>query len=372
MAQDYYEILGVSRDADIKAIKKAYKSLAMKYHPDRNPGNAESEAKFKEINEAYSVLSDSEKRSQYDQFGHAAFENGGFGGQGGGFEDMFGGGGFGGFSDIFSDLFGGGRRQKRGPTPGEDLQYQVSITLEEAATGVSKEIKIQTKVTCKSCDGSGAEAGSKVETCPTCHGNGTVRTQNGPFISERECPTCRGTGKKIDKKCKACKGNGTVLKEKELSIKIPAGVDSGNQLRLRGEGNAGEVGAPNGDLYILIHVQDHPIFNRDGYNIYCDLPVSFATAALGAKIDAPTLTGKIEVTIPAETQTGRILRVAGKGIAHHKTQVGDLLLRIVVTTPVKLNEEQKDLLRKLDESLQKNNSSGLFDKMMNWFNKKAK
>lgn len=274
--RDYYEILGVARNAEEKEIKKAYKRLAMKYHPDRNPGDKEAEAKFKEAQEAYEVLTDKQKRSAYDQYGHAAFEQGGFGGAGGG----FGGADFGDiFGDIFGDMFGGGRGGRQRQARGEDLRYDIEITLEEAVKGCSKDIKLNTLAECESCHGSGAEAGSKVETCGTCNGHGKVRRQQGFFVTEQVCPTCRGSGKKIEKPCGACRGEGRVHKTKNLSVKIPAGVDTGNQLRLNGEGAAGENGAPAGDLYVFIHVKPHHIFERDGNNLYCEVPISFTMAA---------------------------------------------------------------------------------------------
>ena len=350
--RDYYEVLGIQKGADEKEIKRAYKRLAMKYHPDRTKGDKESEEKFKEINEAYEVLSDKEKKAAYDQYGHAAFEQGGFGGAGGGF------GGFGGadFGDIFGDMFGdifGGSRGRQRVVRGEDLRYDIEITLEEAVKGTKKDIQINTLVECESCHGSGAEAGSKVETCPTCHGAGRVRRQQGFFVTEQVCPTCHGSGKKIEKPCHSCHGDGRVHKKKNLSVTIPAGVDTGNQLRLSGEGAAGENGAPAGDLYVVIHVKEHDIFQRDGNNLYCEVRISFTMAALGGEIEVPTLDGRLKVKIPEETQTGKLLRLRGKGVSSTRSgYVGDLICKIIVETPIKLNEEQKELLRKLEESLE--------------------
>ncbi|WP_109078823.1 molecular chaperone DnaJ [Aggregatibacter kilianii] len=367
--QDYYELLGVSRSADEKEIKRAYKKLAMQYHPDRTKGDKEKEEKFKEIQEAYEVLNDKEKRAAYDQYGHAAFE------QGGG----FGGGGFGGadfgdiFGDMFGDIFGGGGRGRQRVVRGDDLRYDIEITLEEAAKGTTKDIKIHTLAPCGTCHGTGAEAGSKVETCPHCHGSGRLRRQQGFFVTEQPCHFCHGTGKKIEKPCKTCHGDGRVNKPKNLSVKIPAGVDTGNQLRLSGEGAAGENGAPAGDLYVVIHVKEHHIFERDGSNLYCEVPISFTMAALGGEIEVPTLDGRVKLKIPEETQTGKLFRMRGKGVTSTRSgYAGDLICRIIVETPVKLNEEQKELLRKLEESLegqskQRPKSSSFLDGVKRFF-----
>ncbi|QLB13214.1 molecular chaperone DnaJ [Bisgaardia hudsonensis] len=371
--RDYYEVLGIQKGADEKEIKRAYKRLAMKYHPDRTKGDKESEEKFKEINEAYEVLADKEKRSAYDQYGHQAFEQGGFGGAGG-FS-----GGFGGFEDIFSEMFGGGfgggSRQR--VVRGEDLRYDIEITLEEAVKGTKKDIQINTLAECDHCHGSGAEKDSKVETCPTCHGAGRVRRQQGFFMTEQTCPTCHGTGKKIEKPCRVCHGDGRVHKKKNLSVTIPAGVDTGNQLRLSGEGAAGEHGAPAGDLYVVIHVKKHNIFERDGNNLYCEVPISFTMAALGGEVEVPTLDGRLKVKVPAETQSGKLLRLRGKGIKSTRGYTGDLICEIIVETPVKLNEEQKDLLRKLEESMENGSShrpknSSFLDGVKNFFDNLGK
>lgn len=371
--RDYYEILGVEKGADEKAIKKAYKRLAMKYHPDRTKGDKNAEEKFKEINEAYEVLVDKEKRANYDQYGHAAFENGGFGGAGG-FGGFANGGDFGDiFGDIFSDMFGGGGRGRQRVVRGEDLRYDLEITLEEAVKGVTKDIKIDTLAECDHCHGSGAEKDSKVETCSSCHGSGRVRRQSGFFVQEMTCPSCHGTGKIIENPCKKCHGDGRVYKKKNLSVKVPPGVDTGNQLRLSGEGAAGENGAPAGDLYVVIHVKEHHIFQRDGSNLYCEVPVSFTMAALGGEIEVPTLDGRVKLKIPAETQTGKLFRMRGKGVsAVRGGYAGDLIVKITVETPVRLNEEQKELLRKLEESLegqpkQRPKSSGFFDGVKKFF-----
>ena len=367
--QDYYELLGVSKSADEKEIKRAYKKLAMQYHPDRTQGDKEKEEKFKEIQEAYEVLSDKQKRANYDQYGHAAFEQG-FGAGGGG----FGGADFGDiFGDMFGDIFGGGGRGRQRVVRGDDLRYDLEITLEEAVKGTTKDIKIHTLVPCETCHGSGAEAGSKVETCPHCHGSGRLRRQQGFFVTEQPCHFCHGTGKKIEKPCKTCHGDGRVNKPKNLSVKIPAGVDTGNQLRLSGEGAAGENGAPAGDLYVVIHVKEHHIFERDGSNLYCEVPISFTMAALGGEIEVPTLDGRVKLKIPEETQTGKLFRMRGKGVTSTRSgYAGDLICRIVVETPVKLKEEQKALLRKLEESLegqtkQRPKSSSFLDGVKRFF-----
>ncbi|MCI7353860.1 MAG: molecular chaperone DnaJ [[Actinobacillus] rossii] len=373
--KDYYETLGIQKGADEKEIKRAYKRLAMKYHPDRTKGDKESEEKFKEINEAYEILSDKEKKAAYDQYGHAAFEQGGFGSGAGGFGGGF--GGFGGFEDIFSEMFGGGSSRQR-VVRGEDLRYDIEITLEEAVRGVTKDIQIATLAHCDECDGTGAEKGSKIETCPTCHGHGRVRRQQGFFVTEQVCPTCHGTGKKIEKPCKKCHGDGRIHKNESLSVKIPAGVDTGNQLRLAGKGAAGENGAPAGDLYVVIHVREHHIFERDGSNLYCEVPISFTMAALGGEIDVPTLDGRVKLKIPEGTQTGKMFRMRGKGItAMRSGYAGDLICKIIVETPVSLNEEQKELLRKLEESLegqekQRPKSSSFFDGVKKFFDNLGK
>ncbi|MBK5071890.1 molecular chaperone DnaJ [Budviciaceae bacterium CWB-B4] len=347
--KDYYEVLGVGRDADEREIKKAYKRLAMKHHPDRNQGDKESEEKFKEIKEAYEILTDAQKKAAYDQYGHAAFEQGGMGG--GGFGGGFSGGGD--FNDIFGDVFGdifGGRRQRA--SRGSDLQYTMTLTLEEAVRGVAKEIRIPTLAECDVCHGSGAKAGTSSTTCSTCHGAGQVQMRQGFFAVQQTCPTCHGRGKIIKDPCNKCHGQGRVEKTKTLSVKIPAGVDTGDRIRLSGEGEAGENGAPAGDLYVQVQVKQHPIFERDGNNLYCEVPINFAMAALGGEIEVPTLDGRVNLKVPAETQTGKLFRMRGKGVKSVRGgSQGDLLCRVVVETPVKLNEKQKQLLRELEESL---------------------
>lgn len=349
--RDYYEILGVAKSADEREIKKAYKRLAMKFHPDRNQGDKESEGKFKEIKEAYEILTDAQKRAAYDQYGHAAFEQGGMGGGGHG---GFGGGGGADFSDIFGDvfgdIFGGGRRQQRAAR-GADLRYNMELSLEEAVRGVSKEIRIPTLEECGVCHGSGAKAGTKPQTCSTCHGAGQVQMRQGFFTVQQACPACHGRGSVIKDPCNACHGHGRVEKSKTLSVKIPAGVDTGDRIRLSGEGEAGEQGAPAGDLYVQVQVRKHHIFEREENNLYCEVPINFVMAALGGEIEVPTLDGRVNLKVPAETQTGKLFRMRGKGVKSVRGGAqGDLLCRVVVETPVSLNEKQKALLRELDES----------------------
>lgn len=369
--KDYYEVLGLQKGASEQDIKRAYKRLAAKHHPDKNQGSKDAEEKFKEIKEAYEVLGNAEKRSMYDQYGHDAFEQGGPGAGGFG-----GGGGFGGFEDIFSEMFGGGFGGGRGRSRvvrGDDLQYNLEITLEEAVKGVKKDIRIQTLSECDACHGSGAEKDSKVETCPSCHGSGRIRRQQGFFVSEAVCPTCHGNGKKIEKPCKSCHGEGRVHKPKNLSVTIPAGVDTGNQLRLSGEGAAGEHGAPAGDLYVVIHVKPHDIFERDGANLYCEVPISFTMAALGGEIEVPTLEGRVKLKVPKETQTGKLFRVRGKGVPSPRGGYsGDLICKVVIETPVSLTSEQKELLEQFEASLEgkkkhRPKHDGFFDGVKRFF-----
>ena len=347
--RDYYQVLELERNASEKDIKKAYKRLAMKFHPDRNQDDKEkAEEKFKEIKEAYEVLSDDQKRAAYDQYGHAAFEQGGmggggFGGGGADFSDIFG--------DVFGDIFGGGRRQQR-PSRGSDLQYNMELTLEEAVRGVTKEIRIPTLETCDVCHGNGAKPGTSADTCQTCHGMGQVHMRQGFFSVQQPCPTCHGRGKVIKEPCTKCHGNGRIEKYKTLSVKIPAGVDTGDRVRLSGEGEAGENGAPSGDLFVQVHVLPHNIFERDGNNLHCEVPINFTIAALGGEIEVPTLDGRVKLKIPAETQTGKIFRMKSKGVKSVRGGLqGDLMCHIVVETPVKLSEKQKELLKEFGESL---------------------
>ena len=346
--RDFYEVLGVGRDASEREVKKAYKRLAMKFHPDRNPGDKEAEASFKEVKEAYEILTDSDKKAAYDQFGHAGVDpNRGGGGHGGAdFGDVFG--------DIFGDIFGGGRRGggQRQAARGSDLRYNLELSLEEAVKGLSKELRIPTLVACEPCDGSGAKKGSKPTTCGTCHGQGQVQMRQGFFAVQQACPTCHGRGKIIKDPCNKCHGEGRVEKSKTLSVKIPAGVDTGDRIRLSGEGEAGEYGAPPGDLYVQVSVREHAIFQRDGNNLYCEVPISFSKAALGGEIEVPTLDGKVNLKIPTETQTGRMFRMRGKGVKSVRSHaVGDLLCKVVMETPVNLNERQKELLREFEGTL---------------------
>jgi len=345
--RDYYDVLGVQRGADEAEIKKAYRRIAMKHHPDRNPGDKAAEESFKEANEAYSVLSDPQKKAAYDQFGHAVVDAqagaGGFGGGGASFSDIFG--------DVFGDIFGGGR-QRSSVQRGSDLRYNLELTLEEAVAGTETKIRIPVFVSCTECNGSGARKGSSPIICTTCHGHGQVRMQQGFFSVQQTCPTCRGTGKQIKDPCGKCHGQGRVQDSKTLSAKIPAGVDTGDRIRLAGEGEAGERGGPSGDLYIEIQVKEHDIFTRDGANLYCEVPISFATACLGDVIQVPTLDGEVKLTIPPETQTGKSFRLRGKGVKQVRGgAVGDLLCKVKVETPVQLTKEQKALVQKLGESL---------------------
>ncbi|RVT42780.1 molecular chaperone DnaJ [Rheinheimera sediminis] len=368
--RDYYEVLGVEKGADDKEIKKAYKRLAMKYHPDRTQGDKAMEEKFKEVQEAYEILSDDQKRAAYDNYGHAGVDpNRGGGGGGADFNDIFG--------DVFGDIFGGGRRgggQSRAQR-GSDLRYNLELNLEDAVRGKSVEIKVPTWVSCDVCDGSGAKKGTQAKNCPTCHGAGQVTMRQGFFAVQQTCPTCSGRGKIIPDPCTKCHGDGRVEKTKTLSVKIPAGVDTGDRIRLAGEGEAGQFGAPAGDLYVQVHVKDHPIFVRDGNNLYCDVPISFSTAALGGEIDVPTLDGRVKLKIPAETQTEKMFRLRGKGVQSVRGGgVGDLVCKVVVETPVNLSDKQKDLLRQLDESWggdseakHRPKSKGFFDGVKKFF-----
>ena len=370
--RDYYEVLGVSQSASEKEVKKAYKKLAMKYHPDRTAGDKAKEETFKEVKEAYEVLNDDQKRAAYDQYGHAAFEQGGHGGFGGG-----GGGGFGqDFGDIFGDIFGGGgggrgrQRQQRG----SDLRYNVDLSLEDAVKGKSLEIKVPTYVNCEPCDGSGAKPGTSAKTCSTCHGHGQVQMRQGLFAVQQTCPTCGGSGKVITDKCSSCYGEGRVKKTKTLSVKIPAGVDTGDRIRLSGEGEAGENGAPAGDLYVQVNVREHEIFVRDENHLYCEVPISFIAAALGGEIEVPTLGGKVKLKVPKETQTGKMFRLRGKGVKSVRSSTtGDLMCKVVIETPVNLSGDQADLLRQLEEKMASSTKkhspkeTGFFDGVKKFF-----
>ena len=362
--RDYYEALGVDRSADEAAIKKAYRTLAKKYHPDINPGDAEAERKFKEVNEAYAVLSDPEKKAKYDQFGHAAFEAGGAGGGFGGF------GGFGGMdfdiSDIFSSFFGGGMgggSTRRGPVRGEDLSVRVTLTFEEAVFGTKKEVSYQRIQKCGSCSGTGAAKGTSPKTCTVCGGSGRVRVQQrtplGIMQTQKSCDACRGTGKIIEKPCDDCRGNGYVRATKKLDVTIPAGIDDGQRIVLSGQGSEGRDGGPAGDLYIYVSVRPHAVFEREGTDIYCEVPISFTEAALGAEIDIPTLEGTEKYEIPKGTQTGTTftLRQRGVPIVNTKNR-GSLHITVTVEVPKNLNGEQRELLRKFAESRGEANTKG--------------
>ncbi|MBY4677366.1 molecular chaperone DnaJ [Marinobacterium arenosum] len=368
--RDYYEVLGVERDASDRDIKKAFRRMAMKYHPDRNPDDKEMEDKFKEVNEAYEVLSDSQKKAAYDQFGHAGVE--GQGGHGpGGFE-----GGFGDiFGDVFGDIFGGGGGRRRSSVQrGTDLRYNLELSLEEAVRGFDTTIKVPTLVNCETCHGSGAKPGTQPRVCGTCGGAGQVRMQQGFFSVQQTCPACRGEGKVISDPCSDCHGHGRKEKTKTLSVKIPAGVDTGDRIRLSGEGEAGTHGGPAGDLYVQVHVREHPIFERDGKHLYCEVPISFIDAALGGELEVPTLDGRVKLKVPAETQTGKLFRLRGKGIAPVRGgSTGDLLVRVVVETPVKLSNRQKELLKEFQQEMEQGNRThspkkhGFFDSVKKFF-----
>ena len=352
--RDYYEVLGVQQNASEADLKKAYRRLAMKYHPDRNPDDQDAEAKFKEAKEAYEVLNDPRKRTAYDQFGHAGVDpsaggGSGFDGGGASFSDIFG--------DVFGDIFGGaGGQGGRGGSRsyrGADLRYNLDLSLDEAVHGTSVKIRVPTMTRCGSCDGSGAKKGTQPTTCTTCHGNGQVRMQQGFFSLQQTCPRCRGTGKIIANPCPTCSGQGRVKEYKTLSVKIPAGVDTGDRIRLSGEGEAGEAGGPPGDLYVHVKVKPHPIFNREDNHLFCEVPISFATAVLGGELDVPTLEGRVKLKIPVETQSGRVFRLKGKGVKSvHGGEIGDLMCRVVVETPVNLSRRQKELLAEFESSMQ--------------------
>lgn len=377
--KDYYELLGVGKTASDDEIKKAYRKLAMKYHPDKfskatDKEKSEAEIKFKEINEAYQVLSDSSKKQQYDRFGHAAFENGGQGG--------YGGGGFNGFGedlgDIFSSFFGGGfggGTRRRGPSPGEDLSYQLEITMEEAATGVEKTIKYARAGQCKTCHGTGAKPGTKVNKCPKCGGSGKItkvqRTMLGNFQTEDICDECHGSGEIPEHKCEVCHGTRVVRENVEKTVKIPAGIDNGQKLRLTDMGEASTTGGPNGDLYIYIKIKHHEIFERDGENVYCKIPISFNTAVIGGEIKVPTLYGEKTIKIPSGTQTGKRFSLKDEGIVNMRTKrKGQQIVEVNIEVPVNLSDKQKDLLKAFNESLSSKNyknTKSFFGKLKDFF-----
>ncbi len=367
--RDFYDVLGVARGASAEEIKKAYRTKAKALHPDRNADNPNAEAQFKEVNEAYDALKDPERKAAYDRFGHAAFEGGMGNGRAGGGRP----GGFGGqgdfasaFSDVFEDLFGdfmGGRGTSAGrnrAARGSDLRYNMRVSLEDAFNGIQKSVTVPTSVACASCNGTGAEGGAEPVNCPTCSGMGKVRAQQGFFTVERTCPTCGGLGQIIKNPCKSCAGAGRVQKDRSLSVNIPAGVETGTRIRLSGEGEAGLRGGPPGDLYIFIEVKDHPIFQRDGVNLHCRVPVSIATAALGGEIDVPNIDGgRSRVKVPAGAQSGKQMRLRGKGMpALRGGGVGDMLIELAVETPVNLTSRQKELLREFEKLSEDNNPEG--------------
>jgi molecular chaperone DnaJ len=362
--RDYYEVLGVERGVSEAELKKAYRRLAMKHHPDRNPDDKASEDKFKEANEAYEVLSDASKRAAYDQYGHAGVDQsmgGGHPGGGANFSDIFG--------DVFSDFFGGaagGRGGRGGAQRGSDLRYTLELGLEEAVRGTSVTIRVPTLVNCKTCEGSGAKKGTSPVTCTTCGGIGQVRMQQGFFSVQQTCPRCHGNGKMITDPCGSCHGHGRVEEHKTLSVKVPAGVDTGDRIRLSGEGEAGAMGGPAGDLYVVVNVREHAIFQRDGKHLYCEVPISFADAALGGELEVPTLDGRVKLKIPEGTQTGKLFRLRGKGVAPVRGGgAGDLMCRVAVETPVHLDRRQRELLEESRQSLAVDSSHS--PKANGWF-----
>lgn len=355
--KDYYEVLGVSKNASDAELKKAYRRAAQKYHPDRNPDDAKAEEMFKACKEAYEVLSDARKRAAYDQFGHAGVDpsmaggaaGAGFGG-GASFSDIFG--------DVFGDIFGGGGGGRAGGQRvyrGADLRYNLALSLEDAVRGTTVKIRVPTYVTCQTCGGSGAKKGTAPTTCTTCGGHGQVRMQQGFFSVQQTCPRCNGTGSIVSDPCGDCHGEGRIREQKTLSVKVPAGVDTGDRIRLANEGEAGENGGPPGDLYVQIHVKEHPIFKREDSHLYCEVPISFTTAALGGELEVPTLDGRVMLKVPPETQTGKLFRMRGKGVRPVRGgPAGDLLCRVVVETPVHLSAKQKQLLEEFDITLKGN------------------
>lgn len=366
--RDYYDILGVEKGASQQDLKKAYRKLAMKYHPDRNPDDKDAEGKFKELNEAYEVLADDQKRAAYDRFGHAGVDpsagGGGFGGGGAGpnFADIFG--------DVFGDIFGQGGRGGGGGgrnNRGADLRYTLELDLEDAVKGTNVEIRIPTLVECETCHGSGAKAGTSPTSCTTCGGVGQIRMQQGFFSVQQTCPACRGNGKIIKEPCTDCHGQGRKEKRKTLSVKIPAGVDTGDRIRLAGEGEAGVGGGPAGDLYVQVAVREHSLFRREGKDLYTEVPISFVDAALGGELEVPTLDGRVKLRIPAETQTGKMFRLRGKGVTPVRGgSAGDLLCRVIIETPVNLNKRQKEILKEFHDSLEKEDHRQS-PRKKNWF-----
>src|SRR3954468_14641580 len=364
--RDYYEVLGVNRDCSEEDLKKSYRRLAMKWHPDRNPDNPKAEEHFKEAKEAYEILSDANKRAAYDQFGHAGVDpQAGVGGAGG-FGDIF--------SDIFGEIFGGGRGGRSTVYRGADLRYNLEITLENAAHGMDTKIRIPSVSVCDTCKGSGARAGTQPVTCPSCRGAGQVRVSQGPFSIAQTCPRCHGSGSVIPHPCATCAGTGRVKLQKTLSVKIPSGVDEGDRVRLSGEGEPGVNGGPPGDLYLQGHIKQHAVFTRDHDDLHCEMPISITTAALGGELEIPTLDGSAKIRIPAETQSGKTFRIKSKGIKGVRSQVpGDLFCHVVVETPVQLTSRQRELLREFDAISQQDNgrhnprAKGWFDKVKEFF-----
>jgi len=353
--RDYYKVLGVARDAGAADLKKAYRRLAMKFHPDRNPDDKDADEKFKEAKEAFEILNDSQKRAAYDQFGHAGVSNqpgaGGADGFGGAdINDIFG--------DVFGDIFGGGRSGRSRVYRGDDLQYNLEISLEDAVHGVETQIRVPTQQQCDACEGSGSRRGTSPGNCPTCHGAGQVRMQQGFFSVQQTCPACRGKGKVITDPCPKCRGKGSNRKDKTLSVKIPAGVDTGDKIRLSGEGEISDSGGPPGDLFVAVRVEDHAIFNRDNADLLCTVPINFATATVGGELEVPTLDGKVMVKIPAGTQSEKTFRLRGKGVKPVRGgPIGDLLCKVRVETPVNLSREQKEMLMSFHESISGDNAS---------------
>lgn len=368
MKADYYETLGVQKGADEKELKSAFRKLAMKYHPDRNPGDAECEAKFKEINEAYECLKDPQKRAAYDRFGHSAFENGGMGGGGG-----FAGGGFADiFEDIFGDMMGRRGRSSGGRERGADLRYNMEVTLEEAFTGKTAQIHVPASVVCDDCTGSGAKPGTQPVTCQMCGGAGRVRATQGFFSIERACPQCHGKGQTISDPCPKCAGQGRTTEERSLSVNIPAGIEDGTRIRLAGEGEAGLRGGPNGDLYIFLSIKPHDLFQRDGADLFCKVPISMTTAALGGSFEVSTLDGtQTRVKVPEGTQNGKQFRLRGKGMPIlRQSAVGDLYIQVAIETPQSLTKRQRELLEEFERISSKENhpqSTGFFARMKEFF-----
>ena len=371
--RDYYEVLGLAREAGDEDIKKAYRKLAIKYHPDKNPGDKSAEEKFKEVGEAYEALSDPQKRAAYDQYGHAAFDPRMRAGRGGGFHDPFEifREAFGGTGGIFDDLFGGGRSDPTGPQRGADLRYDLELTFEEAARGCEKEISVTKLDQCDTCHGTGRTSESKVKACATCGGRGQVVTARGIFSIAQTCPRCEGAGKTIENPCKQCRGTGRRERSSKIKLRIPAGVDTGARLRSSGNGEAGHRGGPSGDLYVVLHVKQHEIFARDGDDLICDVPISFVQATLGADIQVPTLEGTADIKIPSGTQTGTVFRLKGKGVKNVQGYGwGDLHVRVTVEVPTKLNAQQRAKLQEFADSCDRDvnpKSQGFFEKAKNLF-----